>query len=53
MTEERVCEDCGNESRTLIYWKGKDRCPKCDGKFEGGAYFKELKKLRDGQERIK
>jgi len=49
MTEERVCGDCGKESRTLIYWKGKDRCSKCDEKFEDGIYFKDLKRKRDEQ----
>ncbi len=47
MSGERVCEACGKESRTLVYWKGKNRCLKCDEKFEGGAYFKELKRQRD------
>lgn len=47
MTEERVCEDCGKESRPLVYWKGKDRCSKCDEKFEDGIYFKDLKRKRD------
>ena len=40
--KERICQDCGKKSNMLIYWKGKDRCEKCDREFDP-TYFIELK----------